>query len=69
MLTIINGMSRDDYLANEDDNHSISLMLAQSDCDNLWGLISDMMLQLQDCRPIVAEIREVMVLTNPDIFV
>ena len=33
LLRIINGMSSDDNLSNEDYNHSISLMLGQSDSD------------------------------------
>ena len=33
LLRIINDMSSDDNLADEDDNHSISHMLGQSDSD------------------------------------
>ena len=44
LLRIINDMSSDDNLSNEDDNHSISLMLGL-----VWGFILDITLQLQDC--------------------
>ena len=60
LFTIMNDMSSDDNLSNEDVNHSISLTLAQSDSNSLWWLISDMTLQLRDS--IMAEIREVMLL-------
>ena len=43
-LCIMNDMSSDDNLSNEDVNHSISLTLAQSESDSLWWLISDLML-------------------------
>ena len=33
LFIIMNDMNRDDNLSNEDDNHAISLMLAQSDSD------------------------------------
>ena len=66
LFTIMNDMSSDDNLSNEDVNHSISLTLAQSDSDRLWWLISDLTLQLRDADCIMAEIREVMllILTN-----
>ena len=35
LFTIMNDMSSDDNLSNEDVNHSISLRLAQSDSDSL----------------------------------
>ena len=44
LFTIMNDMSSDDNLSNEDVNHSISLMLAQSGSDSLWWLISDLTL-------------------------
>ena len=62
LFTIMNDMSSDDNLSNEDVNHSISLTLAQSDSDSLWGLISDLTLQLRDADCIMAVIREVMLL-------
>ena len=57
-------MRSDDNLSNEDVNHSISLMLAQSDSDtdSLRSLISDLTLQLRDADCIMAEIWEVMLL-------
>ena len=58
----MNDMSSDDNLSNEDVNHSISLTLAQSDSDSLWGLILDLTLQLRDADCIMSEIREVMLL-------
>ena len=36
LFTIMNYMSSDDNLSNEDVNHSISLTVAQSDSDSLW---------------------------------
>ena len=59
-----NDMRSDDNLSNEDVNHSISLMLAQSDSntDSLRSLISDLTLQLRDADCIMAEIWEVMLL-------
>ena len=57
LFTIRNDMSSDDNLSIEDVNHSISLMLAQSDSDSLWWLISDATLQLRDADCIMAEIR------------
>ena len=57
LFTIMNDMSSDDNLSNEDVNHSISLTLGQSESESLWWLISDLTLQLRD-----AEIREVMLL-------
>ena len=62
LFTIMNDMSSDDNLSNEDVNHSISLTLAQSDSDSLWWLISDLTLQLRDADCIMADIREVMLL-------
>ena len=62
LFTIMNYMSSDDNLSNEDVNHSISLTLAQSDSDSLWLLMSDLTLQLRDADCIMAEIREVMLL-------
>ena len=62
LFTILNDMSSNDNLSNEDVNHSISLALAQSDSDSLWWLISDLTLQLRDADCIMAEIREVMLL-------
>ena len=59
-LFIMNDMSSDDNLSNEDVNHSISLALAQSDSGSLWWLISDLMLQLRYADCIMAEIQEVM---------
>ena len=35
LFSIMNDMSSDDNLSNEDVNHSISLMLAQSDSDSM----------------------------------
>ncbi len=35
LFSIMNDMSSDDNLSNEDVNHSISLMLAQSDIDSM----------------------------------
>ena len=58
LFTIMNDMSSDDNLSNEDINHSISLTLAQSDSDSLWWLISDLMLKLRDADCIMAEIRK-----------
>ena len=62
LFTIMNDMSSDDNLSNQDINHSISLTLAQSDSDSLWWLISDLTFQLRDADCIMAEIREVMLL-------
>ena len=58
LFTIMNDMSSDDNLSNEDVNHSISLTLAQSDSDSLWLLISDLTLQFRDADCIIAEIRK-----------
>ena len=62
LFSIMNDMSSDDNLSNEDVNHSIFLMLAQSNSVGLWGLISDLTLQLWDADCIMEEIREVMLL-------
>ena len=54
LFIIMNDMKSDDNLSKEDVNHAISPM---RHC--LWGLISDLTLQLRDADCIMAEIRKV----------